>query len=95
MTYIKSFFSFWIDFIVGDDWHIAAGAALMLLLVSAATYVTSAAWALLPIGVMLILALSLRRAASAPPSPALAPAVRSTLSLSTDSAVRTRRDNPQ
>ena len=95
MTYIKSFLAFWIDFILGDDWHIAAGAALLLMLVWATTDVTSAAWALLPIGVMLILARSLRRAASALPVPGLAPVVPSTVSLSTDSAARTRRDNPR
>ena len=30
MTYLKHFLLFWYDFIVGDDWMIAAGVVLAL-----------------------------------------------------------------
>jgi hypothetical protein len=31
MTYIKGFFAFWYDFIVGDAWEVAVGVALTLI----------------------------------------------------------------
>jgi len=52
---------FWYDFVIGDDWLIAAGVALAL----AATYVLSearvAAWWLVPVAVTVLLPISLRR----------------------------------
>ncbi len=32
MKYIKGFFAFWYDFIVGDAWEVAAGVVLILAL---------------------------------------------------------------
>jgi hypothetical protein len=35
MTYLKNFLLFWYDFIVGDDWMIAAGVVMALVLSAA------------------------------------------------------------
>ena len=32
MKYVKAFFAFWYDFIVGDAWEVAAGVLIVLLL---------------------------------------------------------------
>ena len=62
MSYARSFGRFWWNFIVGDDWRVAAGVAVALV----ATYVLAHngvdAWWLLPAAVALVLAESLRRA---------------------------------
>ncbi len=64
MNWITRFFVFWYDFIVGDDWTVAAGVVVALL--ASAWLVASgvAAWWLLPLAVALLLALSLMRAVS-------------------------------
>jgi uncharacterized membrane protein len=63
MRQLKSFGAFWYDFIVGDDWPVAAlivaGLALTALLVHAA-HVN--AWWLLPVVAFAALAWSLHRA---------------------------------
>jgi hypothetical protein len=62
MKYIRSFARFWWDFIVGDDWRVAAGLALALGLTSLLTHGGVNAWWLLPIAIALLLAFSLWRA---------------------------------
>ena len=64
MAFLGRFFAFWYDFIVGDDWVLAAG-VLIGLAVSAAVVrsnLSSMAWLVLPIAIVLTLAASLRRA---------------------------------
>jgi hypothetical protein len=62
VSYLRSFGRFWWNFIVGDDWRVAAGVAVAL----AVTYLLSHngvdAWWLLPAAVALVLTESLRRA---------------------------------
>ena len=62
MARIRAVLAFWYDFIVGDDWRVAAGVAVAL----AATYGVSrtgvAAWWILPAAVLLLLPVSLIRA---------------------------------
>ncbi len=63
MSFIVNFAKFWYDFIIGDDWMIAAavvGALVLTGLLANAKII--AAWWLLPIVVFLFLALSLWRA---------------------------------
>jgi hypothetical protein len=64
MVLIKRFFAFWYDFIVGDDWTVAAGVVILLAVSGALARanMNTAAWLLMPIGVMVLLASSLRRA---------------------------------
>ena len=63
MSFLKRFAMFWWDFVVGDDWRVAAGVALALGLTALLTHEGVNAWWLLPVAVALVLADSLRRAA--------------------------------
>jgi hypothetical protein len=63
VRHLRSFARFWWDFVVGDDWRVAAGVALALGLTAALTHGGVDAWWLLPVGVALLLGDSLRRAA--------------------------------
>jgi hypothetical protein len=49
-------------FVVGDDWRTAVGVALALALAAAIEHAGVAAWWVLPLAVVVLLALSLRRA---------------------------------
>lgn len=63
MRYVKAFGKFWYDFIVGDDWTIAA----MVLVAAGATYWLAhagiVAWWLMPVAAVLTLAVSTWRLA--------------------------------
>ncbi|MCA1666083.1 MAG: hypothetical protein LC793_01485 [Thermomicrobia bacterium] len=63
MKYIAGFFQFWYDFIVGDDWTIAAGVVIALALTAWLARTSVASWWLLPVVVALGLAASLWRVA--------------------------------
>jgi hypothetical protein len=62
MKYLRAFARFWWNFIVGDDWHVAAGVTVALGLTALLAHDGVNAWWLLPAGVALVLAGSLRRA---------------------------------
>ena len=62
MNRIRAFGAFWWDFIVGDDWRIAAGVVLALAATAGLAAAGLAAWWLLPLVVALLLVVSLRRA---------------------------------
>ena len=63
MKYVTGFLRFWYDFIVGDDWRVAA-AVIVSLGVTALLVHTSFAWVIVPLAVLVFLGVSLRRAAS-------------------------------
>lgn len=63
MKPIARFGRFWWDFLVGDDWRIAMGIAALLGLTALLVSARISAWWLLPLGIVVILADSLRRAA--------------------------------
>ena len=65
MDRIRGFVAFWYDFIVGDDWVLAVGVlvALALTAMAAGSGLGADAWVLLPLLAMLVLAISLWRAA--------------------------------
>jgi hypothetical protein len=65
MKYIVAFGRFWWDFIVGDDWRVAAGLAVSLALTWFLTREGVNAWWLLPVAVALLLADAVRREAYA------------------------------
>ena len=63
MKYLKAFGAFWYDFIVGDDWHVAALVVIGLGLTAILAHAAKVnAWWLLPIVAVAALAWSLHRA---------------------------------
>ena len=61
MSRLRAFGRFWWDFVVGDDWRVAAGVALALVLTWVLAHGDANPWWLLPVAVVLVLAGSLRR----------------------------------
>jgi hypothetical protein len=66
MNFLRRFLAFWYDFIIGDDWVVAAGVVILLALTGALAHANlhASAWVLMPVGVLVVLAISLRRATS-------------------------------
>ena len=60
---MRRFFRFWWDFIVGDDWRVAAGIAFALGLTAIIATTSAPTWLVLPLGVAAVLWMSLVRAA--------------------------------
>jgi hypothetical protein len=65
VKYVRQFARFWYDFIVGDDWRLAAGAVTIVALVYFATHHGLDGWWFLPLGVAALLGVSV---GVAPPS---------------------------
>ena len=63
MSYVKAFLLFWWDFVVGDDWVIAAGVVVALFGTEQLVRSGTNAWWFLPVAVVLLLAISLWRLA--------------------------------
>ncbi len=63
MGYLAAFARFWYDFIVGDDWTVAIGVVIALIATLVLARLDVAAWWLMPLAVVGLLAFSLRRAA--------------------------------
>lgn len=59
---IGAFGAFWYDFVVGDDWRVAAGVVIALLLTFVVSRSTSATWWIVPLAVVILLPYSLWRA---------------------------------
>jgi hypothetical protein len=66
LSHLRAFGAFWYDFVIGDDWLVAAGVVIGL----AATYglhlAGLAAWWFLPLVLVVLLPLSLVRAIGGP-----------------------------
>ena len=62
MKRLLAFGLFWWDFVVGEDWRVAAGIALALGLSALIAGAGFPAWWVLPAAVAIVLALSIRRA---------------------------------
>jgi hypothetical protein len=60
---VKRFGRFWWDFIVGDDWRVAAGIVVAFGLTALLATTSAPAWWVLPLAVAAVLWVSLRRAA--------------------------------
>ena len=58
---MKRFGAFWWNFVVGDDWRVAAGVLLAFGLTAVLAATSVPAWWLLPLAVAAVLWLSLRR----------------------------------
>ena len=67
MSLVRRIVAFWYDFIVGDDWTVAAGVLALLALTGILARLSTEAWAwvVVPLGTMLLLAASLVRATRA------------------------------
>jgi hypothetical protein len=61
MKYVESFFRFWYDFIVGDDWRVAAGVVCAIALTVFAVDRGRNWWWLLPAAVGALLAMTVLR----------------------------------
>jgi len=59
---LRGFGAFWWDFVVGDDWRLAAGVVLALAATAALSRTDVPSWWLLPVAVAGLLAASLGRA---------------------------------
>lgn len=59
---LKAFGAFWYDFVIGDDWRVAAGVVAMLAVVWGISRTTVSSWWLLPVAVAVVLPISLWRA---------------------------------
>jgi hypothetical protein len=62
VSHLRAFGRFWWNFVVGDDWRVAAGIAVALLLTWLLVAAGANPWWLLPVAVVLLLAWSLWRA---------------------------------
>jgi hypothetical protein len=59
MKYIRGFVLFWYDFIVGDDWRVAAGIILAFAGTAGLAALDVAAWWLMPVAALALLSASL------------------------------------
>ena len=59
---IRAFAAFWYDFVIGDDWLVAAGVVIGLAITYALSRTAVPAWWLMPLSLVLLLPLSLWRA---------------------------------
>jgi len=64
MHFLKNFGLFWYDFIIGDDWTIAAAVVAALAVIGFLGHQRVAVWWLLPLVVLAFLGLSLSRVSS-------------------------------
>jgi hypothetical protein len=62
MSRLAGFGRFWWNFVIGDDWLVAVLVAVGIGATAALAAANVAAWWLLPLAVLLVLWLSLRRA---------------------------------
>ena len=60
---LKAFGAFWYDFVVGDDWRVAVGVVLALVVTAVVATTSVPAWWILPAAVAVLLPVSLWRAA--------------------------------
>ena len=61
MRYLVNFLRFWYDFIIGDDWTVAAAVVGALLLAALVSHLAGA-WVVVPLAVLIFLGVSLSRA---------------------------------
>ncbi len=59
---IRAFAAFWYDFVIGDDWLVAAGVVVSLAITYALSRTAVPAWWLVPLSLVLLLPVSLWRA---------------------------------
>ncbi len=62
MRHLRNFGRFWWDFVVGDDWLVAVLVVVAIGGTAAIAHSHVTAWWLMPVAVLLVLWISLRRA---------------------------------
>lgn len=62
MARIRAFGAFWYDFVIGDDWRVAAAIVSALAITYGVSRTSVAAWWIMPVTVAVVLPLSLWRA---------------------------------
>lgn len=63
---LKAFGAFWYDFVIGDDWTVAAGVAAALVITAIAVRTADLpAWWIVPVTIVVLLPVSLWRAVRA------------------------------
>jgi hypothetical protein len=65
MRFIAAFFAFWYDFIIGDDWTVAAGVVIALIVTGLLVLGGFTVWWLMPLVVLVLLGASVQRVARA------------------------------
>jgi len=65
---LRAFAAFWYDFLIGDDWRVAAGVLVGLAATAGASHAGWVSWWIAPAAVAILLPLSLRRATRRPGS---------------------------
>jgi hypothetical protein len=59
---LRAFGRFWFEFVIGDDWRLAAGALVALVLAGIVAHAGGSAWWIVPLAVSLLLGVSVLRA---------------------------------
>jgi|GraSoiStandDraft_35_1057300.scaffolds.fasta_scaffold1588764_2 hypothetical protein len=62
MDRLRAFGQFWYDFVIGDDWRLAAGALVALALAGLVAHAEHSAWWIVPFVVAVLLSISVLRA---------------------------------
>lgn len=62
MRYVVAFLRFWYEFIVGDDWRVAAGIGVAIAVTAALAGAGVSSWWVVPAAVVISVYRSLRRA---------------------------------
>ena len=63
MAWLRKFFAFWYGFVAGDDWRAAAAVVVALAITYGVSRTGGPSWWILPVAVILVLPLTLWRAA--------------------------------
>ena len=63
MRYLLGFGRFWYDFIVGDDWTVALGVVIALIVTVVVAQSDLSLWWLMPLAVAALLTVTVQRAA--------------------------------
>ena len=61
-TRLRAFLAFWYDFVIGDDWRVAAGVVLALAITFAVSRTSLSSWWVTPLIVAVLLVASVFRA---------------------------------
>ena len=61
-TRLRAFLAFWYDFVIGDDWRVAAGVVLALAITLAVSRTSLSSWWVTPLIVAVLLVASVSRA---------------------------------